>query len=154
MVSMQQQEEDIMNNPAPERSHIWDLEANLDFAASFDLNQEFKYRMVNLMKTDRIQLKVLNRCDDLYNLVMDRNEQDYDGRMTGYDCATALFDVLGHRWPDDDFSDQKTGTILEWLAFWSLFRHEVMRHFYDQGWRNSAMLESMLNNYRTGCHDT
>ena len=175
---MQQQEEDIRNNMELDNSgvtgttgvqgpedyqawntqkieptHFWHDENNLYNSAKVDLADEFLYRMVNLMKTEKIQLKVMNRCEDLYNLVADRNEQDYDGNIDPYGGATALFDVLGHRWPNDDYSDRTTGQVLEWLAFWSMFRHEVQRYFYRKGF-NAAWVGLMLDHYKTGRHDT
>ena len=164
---MQQQEEDTRNNmeldnsgvtgttgvQGPKDHHIWHDENNLYHAARADLCDEFTYRMTSLMKTEKMQLRVMNRCEDLYNLVADRNEQDYDGNIDPYGGATALFDVLGHRWPNDDFSDQKTGTILEWLAFWSMFRYEVSQYFSSKGW-NDAWVKLMLDHYKTGRHDT
>ena len=167
MVSMQQQEEDVIKNTRHqewvekhswntqkiEPMHIWHDENSLYHAAKVDLSDEFTYRMVNLMKTEKIQLKVMNRCDDLWNLVADRNEQDYDGNIDPYGGATALFDVLGHRWPNDDFSDRTTGETLRWLAFWSMFRHEVSQYFYRKGF-NVSWVGLMLDHYKTGRHDT
>ena len=174
MVSMQQQEEDInmhirnswgsmeLDNSGvtgttgvkgPEVPHFWHDENNLYHSAKVDLADEFLYRMVNLMKTEKTQLKVMNACEDLYNLVADRNEQDYDGNIDPYGGATALFDVLGHRWPNDDYSDRTTGETLKWLSFWSMFRHEVQRYFYSKGF-NASWVGLMLDHYKTGRHDT
>ena len=173
MVSMQQQEEDIRNNMQIRNSwgsmeldqsgvtgttgvkgpiHVWHDENNLYHSAKFDLNEEFGYRMVNLMKTERIQEKVIKTCWDLYDMSLDRSEENAL-EFSPYDGATALFDVLGHRWPSDDYSDRTTGQVLDWLAFWSLFRHEVLRHFCENGF-NASWVGLMLDHYKTGRHDT
>ena len=137
MVSMQQQEQDALNQDISQA-----------------LRDCFLYKLDGLVKhNDKIKDEVLLLVNRFENIATNRDECD-DGDMDPYGGATAIFDAFGERYPTDYWGDDTVLDTLKFLAKWVLFSRDVIKRCREIRFKNDAWVRLALDHYQTGRHDT